>query len=208
MLVRSQVGLASHAELLLPPRRDALAVSRAGHHRGLGGRDRAGALPHEHGAARQARRLSLGLHSASVGVSRNCLRVQTQPGRDPGAGAPAACACTRGRGASAAASRGAWTRFVEHGCVHLRSWWHSWWCSSATASRGAWCCKGFILGRIPMSTFALLPHLCCLLQLSARVLAGVEHRAARRSSSTWTIGGHVSWSMDTSVEHGGVRLGS
>ncbi len=43
---------------------------------------------------------------------------------------------------------------------------------------------------------------------SARVLAGVEHRAARRSSSTWTIGGHVSWSMDTSVEHGGVHLGS
>jgi hypothetical protein len=28
-----------------------------------------------HGAARQARRLSLGLHSPAVGVSRNCLRV-------------------------------------------------------------------------------------------------------------------------------------
>jgi hypothetical protein len=119
MLVQSQVGLASHAELLKPPRRDALEVSRAGHRRGLGGLDRAGALPHAHGAARQARKLCLGLHSASVGVSRNCLRVQTQPGRDPGAGAPAACACTSGRGASAAASHGAWARRVDHRGVHL-----------------------------------------------------------------------------------------
>ena len=35
----------------------------------------------------------------------------------------------------------------------------------------------------------LLQHLCCLLQLSARVLAGVEHCVARLSSLTWTIGG-------------------
>jgi len=38
----------------------------------------------------------------------------------------------------------------------------------------------------------------CLLQLSARVLAGVEHCVARHSSSTWTICCLVSWSMDTS----------
>jgi hypothetical protein len=64
--------------------------------------------------------------------------------------------------------------------------------------RGGGYFKTFIFGRIPLETFALLQYLCCLLQLSARVLAGVEQFAARRSSSAWTIDGHVSWSMNTS----------
>jgi hypothetical protein len=75
-----QVGLASHAEHIQPPRRDVLAVSRAGHHGGLVGRDRADSLPHVHGAARHARRLSLGLHCAYVGVSYYCLGVKLLPG--------------------------------------------------------------------------------------------------------------------------------
>jgi hypothetical protein len=67
----------------------------------------------------------------------------------------------------------------------------------------------------PHGDVHLRPHLCCLLQLSARVLAVVEHGAARRSSSTWNVCGRVLWSSDMSrwsmvvfiCAHGGIRGG-
>jgi hypothetical protein len=68
---------------------------------------------------------------------------------------------------------------AEHGGVHL---WQipvaSAECACATCC-GAWgyVCTGCRL-QLPLS---------CLLQLSARVLAGMEHCVARRSSSTWSI---------------------
>jgi hypothetical protein len=47
--------------------------------------------------------------------------------------------------------------------------------------------QGVHLWQHPHVDVHLLQHLCCLLQLSARVLAGEEHCEARQSSLTWTI---------------------
>ncbi len=67
--------------------------------------------------------------------------------------------------------------------------------SSSVSFRGSWQC---------LHRWCLQLLLRCLLQLSARVLAGVEHCAARRSSSTWSI---VVFNCDHDGIRGGVHLG-
>jgi hypothetical protein len=111
---------------------------------------------------------------------------------------------------------------VEHGHAH-----GAWWCSSVImvafvvviiCGSISWSMMVLICGRVSwgmvlqgVHLWSCLvgygrvctgrcrqQHLRCLLQLSARVLAGVEHCEARHSSSTWTICCSFSWSMDMS----------
>jgi hypothetical protein len=55
-------------------------------------------------------------------------------------------------------------------------------CACATCC-GAWGCLTFMYDSVCIVLLHDLPHQCCLLQLSARVLAIVDHGDARRSSS-------------------------
>ena len=50
-------------------------------------------------------------------------------------------------GTSATSSCGALTLLVEHCGVHLYSWLHLWWSSSAATDRGSWCRSSAVVSR-------------------------------------------------------------